>query len=45
MLKDKLLEQIDNSNHYTIPKYVLSFAKDLELDCTSLMLLIYFLNM
>lgn len=45
MLKDKLLEQLDNSNHYTIPKYVLSFAKELELDCTSLMLLIYFLNM
>ena len=45
MLKDKLLEQLNNSNHYTIPKYVLSYAKDLNLDSTSLILLIYFLNM
>ena len=45
MLKDKLLEQLDNSNHYTIPKYVLSYAKELNLNCNSLMLLIYFLNM
>lgn len=44
MLKDKLLEQLDNSNHYTIPKYVLSYAKKLELDCNALILLIYFLN-
>lgn len=45
MLKDKLLEQLDNSNHYTIPKYVLSYSKELDLDCNSLVLLIYFLNM
>lgn len=44
MLKEKLLEQINNDNHYAVPKYVLSYAKELKLDMNSLMLLIYFIN-
>ena len=44
MLKDKLIEQINNDNHYTIPKYVLLFAKEANLDVNSLILLIYLLN-
>lgn len=44
MLKEKLMEQINNNNHYTIPKYVLSYCKEFNLDVDSLMVLIYFLN-
>lgn len=44
MLKKDLLEQLNNENHYTIPKYVLTYAKELGLDMNSLILLIYFLN-
>lgn len=44
MLKQKFIEQINNENHYTIPKYVLTYAKDFDLDVYSLILLIYFLN-
>lgn len=44
MLKDKLLEQLNNDNHYRISKYVLVFAKEMNLDSNSLILLIYFLN-
>ena len=44
MLKQRFMEQINNENHYTIPKYVLTYAKDFNLDINSLILLIYFLN-
>ena len=44
MLKSKLMEQLNNENHYTISKYVLVYAKKNKLDVNSLMLLIYFLN-
>jgi len=44
MLKKDFIEQLNNENHYTIPKYVLAYAKDLGLDMSSLILLIYFLN-
>lgn len=44
MLKQQFLEQINNENHYTVPKYVLTYAKELGLDMNSLILLIYFLN-
>lgn len=44
MLKDKFMRQINNENHYTVPNYVLLFAKEASLDANSLILLIYFLN-
>ena len=44
MLKKEFLNQINNENHYTIPKYVFTYAKELELDMNSLILLIYFMN-
>lgn len=44
MLKKEFIKQLDNENHYTVPKYVLTYAKDLGLDMNSLILLIYFLN-
>lgn len=44
MLKKKLMEQLNNANHYTIPKYVLTYCKELGLDINSLILLIYFIN-
>ena len=44
MLNEKLLEQLNNDNHYTLPKYVLGYAKDLNLDINSFILLIYLLN-
>lgn len=44
MLKKCFLEQINNENHYTIPKYVLTYSKELGLDMNALILLIYFLN-
>lgn len=44
MLKKELMEQLNNENHYTVPKYVLTYSKELGLDMNSLILLIYFLN-
>lgn len=44
MLKEKFMQQINNENHYTVPNYVLLFAKEASLDANSLILLIYFLN-
>ena len=44
MLKDKFMQQINNENHYTVPNYVLLFAKEASLDSNALILLIYFLN-
>lgn len=44
MLKKKLLECINNENHYTVDKCVLKGAKQMNLDANSLILLIYFLN-
>lgn len=44
MLKKQFIEQINNMNHYTIPKYVLTYSKEFNLDINSLILLIYFLN-
>ncbi len=44
MLKKEFLEQLDNENHYTVSKFVLSYSKELGLDMNSLILLIYFLN-
>ena len=38
------MNELNNENHYTVPKYVLSYAKELGLDMDSLILLIYFLN-
>ncbi len=44
MLKKELMNELNNENHYTVPRYVLSCAKELGLDMDSLILLIYFLN-
>ena len=44
MLKEDFLEQLNNENHYTVPKYVFTYAKELGLDMSSLILLIYFIN-
>lgn len=44
MLKKKLMEQLNNDNHYSVPKYVLTYSKDLGLDINALILLIYFIN-
>lgn len=44
MLKKKLLESIDNKNHYTVDKCILKCAKQMKLDVNSLILLIYFIN-
>lgn len=44
MLKKELMNELNNENHYTAPRYVLSYAKELGLDMDSLILLIYFLN-
>ena len=44
MLKKKLLESIDNKNHYTVDKSALRCAKQINLDVNSLILLIYFIN-
>lgn len=38
------MNELNNENHYTVPRYVLSCAKELGLDMDSLILLIYFLN-
>ena len=42
MLKKELMNELNNENHYTVPRYVLSYAKELGLDMDSLILLIYF---
>ncbi len=44
MLKGKLMEQLRNENHFTVPKYVFYYSKELGLDMNSLMLLVYFIN-
>ena len=44
MHKEKILELLNNENQYIIPGYVFKYAKDLDLDMNSLILLIYFLN-
>ena len=44
MIKKKLFESINNENHYTVDKFVLNKAKEMNLDVNSLILLIYFLN-
>lgn len=44
MLKKRFLEQINNENHYTVPKYALIYSKELGLDINALILLIYLLN-
>ena len=38
------MNELNNEYHYTVPRYVLSYAKELGLDMDSLILLIYFLN-
>lgn len=38
------MNELNNENHYTVSRYVLSYAKELGLDMDSLILLIYFLN-
>ncbi len=44
MLKKDLMEQLNNENHYTVSRYVFTYAKELGLDMFSLILLIYFIN-
>ena len=44
MLKKRLLEELNNNNHYTLPKYILSFSKKIDLDINSFILLIYLMN-
>ena len=44
MLKEEFMSQINNENHYTVPNYVFKYAKELNLDMNSLILLIYFIN-
>lgn len=44
MVKEKLLELINNENHFTIDKYVLRYAKESNLSLNDLILLIYLLN-
>lgn len=44
MLKKLLMDEIKIENHYTVPKYLLVYAKSLGLDMNSCFLLIYFLN-
>ena len=44
MVKNKILELINNKDRYTIDKYILKYAKDLDLDINSFILLIYCIN-
>ena len=44
LLKEDFLQQLNNENHYTVPKYVFTYAKELGFDMSSLILLIYFIN-
>lgn len=44
MVKEKLLELINNENHFTIDKFVLKYAKESKLTLNDLILLIYLLN-
>lgn len=44
MVNKKLLELVDNKNHFTVDKCVLSCARKMKLDTDSLILLIYLLN-
>ena len=38
------MELLNNDNHFSVPKYVLTYSKQLGLDRNSLILLIYFIN-
>ncbi len=44
MINKKILELINNRNHFTVDKCVLSCARKMKLDTDSLVLLIYLLN-
>ncbi len=44
MIKKKLLELVNNKNHFTIDACVLKCARQMKLDTNSLILLIYLLN-
>ncbi len=44
MVNKKLLELVDNKNHFTVDKCVLLCARKMKLDTDSLILLIYLLN-
>lgn len=44
MINKKLLELVDNKNHFTVDKCVLKCARQMKLDTDSLVLLIYLLN-
>ena len=44
MFRKKVLELINNDNHYVVDKCVLKCAKQMKLDINSFMLLIYLLN-
>ena len=44
MIKNKILELINNKDHYTIDKYILKYAKEFDLDINSFVLLIYCIN-
>lgn len=44
MVKEKLLELINNENHFTVDKFVLEYAKENKLSLNDLILLIYLLN-
>lgn len=44
MIKKKLLDLVNNNNHFTVDKCVLKCARQMNLDINSLILLIYLLN-
>lgn len=44
MKKDKLIELLKNENHFSVPKYLLMYARKYKLDVDSLILLIYLVN-
>ncbi len=44
MIKKKMLDLINNNNHFTVDKCVLKCARQMKLDINSLILLIYLLN-
>jgi len=44
MVKNKILELINNKDRYTIDKYILKYAKELDLDINAFILLIYCIN-
>ncbi len=44
MVKKKILDLVNNNNHFTVDKCVLKCARQMNLDINSLILLIYLLN-